>query len=185
MLTGLDVTVADAEFHVVHVGVVDADRGIEIVGILIARRVVADRLAFRVFLFELGPALADVEVAARGLAEVKNVRIRFAEPARAGDHEFPVVVVDEELHVLAEAAGRAECRHGLPVRLAALELGCQLCLRAVAAAVEPGGELGRAVLAHVAVLELAVAEEADLVAAEVAVFLIKKAHSHSFLIGDV
>lgn len=184
LLAGFDVAVADAELHVVHVGVVDADRRVEVVGVLVARRVVADGLAFGVFALELVAALADVEVAARDLVVVEDIRIRLAELARTRHHELAVILVDQELHVFAEASGRVESGDSLLVGLAALELGGQVCFGAVAAVVEPGGELGGAVFAHVAVLELAVAEQADLVAAEITILLVKKAHRYSFPAGE-
>ncbi len=43
----------------------------------------------------------------------------------------------------------------------------------MASLTEPGRELGSALLAHVAVLELLVAEQADLVSAEITILFVK------------
>ena len=179
-LAGLDVAVGDAELHVVDVGMVDADRRVEVVGILVAGRVVADALALGVFGLELGAALADAQIAAARLGEVKNIRIVLLVVVGGGDHELPVDLIDHKLGVFAQFPGRAKSCNRRLIGFARLQLLGEGLFGAVAALVKPGRELGRAVLAHIAVLELPIAQKPDLVSTKIAVFLVKESHSRSF-----
>ena len=63
--------------------------------------------------------------------------------------------------------------HGGLVSLAVGQLLLNIAHGAVSPLAEPRGELGGTVLAEVAVFKLAVAEQADLVVADTAVFRIK------------
>ena len=86
-------------------------------------------------------------------------------------------LVYQHLPTLAVGAGDAELGGSAPVLFPVSKLLFDVLHRGVAALAEPRRELFRAVLAEIAVLELAIAEQADLLAADVAVLFIKQSHA--------
>lgn len=83
------------------------------------------------------------------------------------------ILVQQHLGTLTQSTGGAERGYpgliGLPVGQLLLDLRH----RALAAVAEPGGELGGTFLAQIAVLQLAVAQQPDLAAADRAFLFIK------------
>ena len=169
--------VVEAEAHLVKIGVIDGNDDVKVVGILIAGRDVADFLAVRVLAHLLGAALVDVHAAAGQRRVVQNIRVGVRQVAGAGDGEPAVLLVQQKLPVLTVGAGGAELRRPFPVLLTVGKLLLDLAYGGVAALAEPRRELFRTVLAEIAVLELAIAEQADLLTADVAVFFIKQSHA--------
>lgn len=72
-----------------------------------------------------------------------------------------------------------------PVFLPVGQLPLDVLHRRAAAVTEPGRELLRAVLTEVAVFQFLIAQQSDLLAADVAVFLIKQSHNSFLLLFSV
>ena len=92
-----------------------------------------------------------------------------------------MLLVQQDLTILAVGAGGAELGRPAPVFLPVGQLPLDVLHRRAAAVTEPGRELLRAVLTEVAVFQFPIAQQSDLLAADVAVFFIKQSHS-SFLL---
>ena len=92
-----------------------------------------------------------------------------------------MLLVQQDLTILAVGAGGAELGRPAPVFLPVGQLPLDVLHRRAAAVTEPGRELLRAVLTEVAVFQFLIAQQSDLLAADVAVFLIKQSHN-SFLL---
>ena len=133
-------------------------------------------MAFLVLGLKFGAALLDLQRAAGGLREIQDIRIGFFQIARACHDKLLVILIQQKLHVIADGPRGRKVPDRVLVLLAIGELLRDLRLRAVAPLAEPGRELGRALLAHVAVFKFPVAQKADLTSAEVAIFLIKQTH---------
>ena len=165
-----------AELDLVEIRIVDIDDDAEIIIIGIVGRDEADVFAVLILPLDLMAGFIDVEMAARHVAVRKHVRVGGDQIAGGGHHELAGILIEQDLRVVADGPGRVEGGDGRFVGLAVIELGLDLSLCAVPALAEPGRELERAVLAHVAVLQLFVAQQSDLPAAEVAEFFIEKTH---------
>ena len=155
-----------------------ADDRMEFVGILISRRIVADGLSGAVGSSDLGSVLLDVEVTALRLREIENVRVRGGNIFCRSNHELSCIVVDQELRAcIAESSRRVKrCDRAL-VLLTISQLLVNIRFRAVTTLGKPRGKFACAVLTHVRVLELFVAQKTDLIAAKITEFLIKKSHN--------
>ena len=155
------------------------DRHVEIVGILIARRVVADFLSFGVLALELMLALVDIERAARHLGKVHDIRVDAAPVACARSQPLPLVLIEVDLHVAADGLGRVKRSDLLFVGFTVCKLLFDLLDRTSTAIAKERGELVCAILAQIAILQLAVAQKPDLVTAYVTVFLVKQSHKYA------
>ena len=173
---GVHRAAVEVKRHIVKIRVVDAHRHLEIVGILVARRIVAHGLAVHGAL-HLAAVLADVQITAGRLRKIEDIGVAGRKVTAPVHREFARAVVDIELGAaLAEGARAVERRRLCLIFFTVGKLLFYLLHRGMTAFVEPRRKLFGAVLAEIAVLELAVAEQADFVAANVAIFFIKKSH---------
>ena len=147
------------------------DGHVHVVVDVVARRVVALRMAFVVFPSKLAACLANFGIAACDLGKVHDVGVCVAPTGIARDDEALRVLVEHHLHVAAERARDVELGHLLPVGLAVLKLLGDLLDGARASVAEERRKLARALLAQVAVFKLAIAQKPDFAAADAAGFL--------------
>ena len=161
------------EADLAEIGIVDVDHDVEIVGIGIPFGIEALPLSILIPVFDLRPALVDVQLAAGHIGEGQHIRIGLLPISGGGDHKQTRILVQQHLGTLTQSTGGAKRGYlgliGLPVGQLLLDLRH----RALAAVAEPGGELGGAFLAQIAVLQLAVAQQPDLAAADRAFLFIK------------
>ena len=115
--------------------------------------------------------LVDVQIASGYLGVIQYVRIGLGKVAGRCDHELLGVLVKQDLGPVAERLGRMERRDRVLVLLAVGKLFLDLSYRRTASLAEPGRKLGCAVFAEITVLELPVAEQADLLSAYITEFL--------------
>lgn len=131
---------------------------------------------------ELAPVLVHVQTAAGELGVIENIGILRRQIPRPRHGEPAVRVVKEHAPLLAQLLRDPELRRFLPILLAIGKLSLDLVHRGVPPLRKPRREPSRAGFAAVAVLQLTVAEQPDLFAADIAVFLIKK--SHCYLLSE-
>ena len=81
---------------------IDVDDAVDVVLVLIARRIVADAVAFRVRGLLLVFVFINVDVAAGNLIEGKDIRIFRRVVTGRRDHERAVVLVKQQLFVRTE-----------------------------------------------------------------------------------
>ena len=146
------------EAHFVKVRVVDENGDVEIVGVFIARRVVADLLAVLILPHKLRAALVNVEITAGHVCKVQNIRVCLSQISCSCYHKFPRVLVKKHFGVRAECSGRVEGRHPFPVLLPIGKLRLDFFDGAAAPVRKPGRELFGTVFAEIAVFQLAVAK---------------------------
>ena len=170
----LKARVVGLEGDLVEVRAVDVYNDPHVVLNLVARWIVARRGAVGLLLAQLGLELANLRRTACDLVECNHIRIHVA-PARGGrDDDGPRVVVDEHLGAGAQRTGGVERGHAALVLRTIKELLANLLHRALPALVKKRGELSGALLAQVAIGELAVPHEANLAAAYVTALFFKQ-----------
>ena len=169
--------VGDGPAHPVKVRMIDKSLHTERVGILIARRIIADRLAFRVLGHQFMAVLVDVQIAAGDLPELQDIRVGLGKLRGGCHHEFLRILIDQQAGIFPDAARRMEGRNRFPVLLPIGQLLGNFLFGTLPSLTEPGGELCGTVLAHIPVFQLFVPEQADFRAAEIACFLVKQSHN--------
>ena len=65
----------DLKAHFVEVGVVDEYGDVEVIGVFIARRIVADLIAVLILTREFRTALVNIKIAAGHVCKVQNIRV--------------------------------------------------------------------------------------------------------------
>ena len=133
------------------------DLDVKVIGILVAGRIVAHLFAVLPLPLDLGPALVDVQVTAGDVGKGQHIRVGLGQIPGGSHHEGPGVLVQQDFGLLTQGTGGTEGRHLLLVGFPVFQLLLNLLHGGVPAVVKPRGELGRAGLAHVAVLQLSVA----------------------------
>ena len=107
--------------------------------------------AVLVLALELRAALIDVEIAARHVRKIQNIRVGLRKISGSRHHEFPRVLVKKHFGVRAECSGRMEGRHPFPVLLPIGKLRLDLLDGAAAPVREPRRELFGTVFAEIPV----------------------------------
>ena len=180
LLAGADRTGIQQELHIVKVGVIDPHGTVEVIGILVAGRIVAHLLAV-LRLFLLGTALVDVQIHIQHLIQANNIRVGGRIVSGIAHHESPGILIQDDPVVLADASGGIKGSERLLVLLPVGELLLNLLHRAASAFGKPWRKLRRTVLAEISVRKLPVSQKANLLAADITVFLIKKSHNTQLL----
>ena len=138
--------------------VVDEYGDVKIIGVFIARRIVADLFAVLILALEFRTALVNIKIAAGHVCKVQNIRVGFHEISGPCHHEFPRILVKKHFSVRAECSGRMECRDLFLILLPVGKLCPDFFDGAVAPVREPRGELSGAVFAEISVFQLAVSK---------------------------
>ena len=148
---------------------IHVDVELEVVFVFIARRIVADGLAFGILGVEFVLVFLDLHGHVPDIGEADQIRIGFF-PFRIeiGYDEASVRFVDVELVVIADDPGRIEGSQFLLVLFPVFQLFLDGVHAGPLSSGKPWRELRSAVLAHVSVIQLAVAQKLDFLAADVA-----------------
>ena len=120
--------------------------------------------------------LLDLIACAADLGDLDDVGVFCSVIALSADYELALRIVDINLGVVAEHAGRVEVVEVLSVLLTVGELIFYFLKGGFFTSREKRRQLARALAADISVLKLSVAEKSDLLAANIAVFLFKKSH---------
>ena len=155
------------------------DHDIEIIGVGIATGREALALTFGVPVLDLRLALLDIQLAAGHVGKRQHVWVGLLEISGGCHHEEAGILVQQHLGALSQGSGHAKRRDLLPVCLPVGQLLPDFLHGALAAVTEPGGELGGAAFAQIAVLQLAVAQESDLTAADRTLLFFKQLSKES------
>ena len=138
LFTDLDAAVRKSKFHLVKIGMVDADDRVEFVRVFITRRIVADRMSVAVGSSDLGSMLLHIEVTANRLREIQNIRVRRVDIFCRGNHELSGIIVDQELRArVAESSCGIKSSHGRLILFTIFKLFIDVCLCAVTALGKP------------------------------------------------
>ena len=161
------------------VGRIDGEIHGDLVAVVVARGIVGYALALAVLSVDLGAVLLNLIAGVGYLRKIDQVGVLGAVVALPADDKFSLCVVDIYLRSAAVNAVGAEAVEVLPVLLPVSELLLDVLDSRFFSAREEGRKLAGALAADVAVLYLAVAEQTDLFAADIAVFFVKKSHFYS------
>ena len=155
---------------------IDGDVDVEVIGVFITRGIVVLILAIGIFVSQFIPCFVDVQTAASDVSEIQHIRIGLSPVSGGGDHKLARILVQQHFGTLAKGTGGVELGDFLLIGFSVGQLLLDLCHRALAAVTEPGRELFGALLAQVAVLQLPVAQQSDLFAADIAILFAEKSH---------
>ena len=161
------------------VGRIDGEIHGDLVAVVVARGIVGYALALAVLSVDLGAVLLNLIAGVGYLRKIDQVGVLGAVVALPADDKFSLCVVDIYLRSAAVNAVGAEAVEVLPVLLPVSELLLDVLDSRFFSAREEGRKLAGALAADVAVLYLAVAEQTDLLAADIAIFFVKKSHFYS------
>ena len=131
-------TGVELEAYFVKVRVVDEYGDVEVIGVFIARRIVADLLAVLILAHEFRTALVNIKIAAGHVCKVQNIRVCLLQISCSCYHKLSRVLVQKHLGVRAERPGGVERRNLLPVFLTVGKLRLDLLDGAAAPVGKPG-----------------------------------------------
>ena len=161
---------------------------VEVVGIGISLGAETLTVALLVLILNFCLILINVQCAAGHIGKGQHVGVGALPVPGRGDQEGPGILVQNHLGALAQSAGGVKRRHFLLVGLPILQLGLDVLHGTLPPLAEPRGELSRTVLAAVSVLQLAVAQQPDITAADGALLFVKqfsKQSHNDFLLANL
>ena len=150
------------------------DHTVEFIGVLIAGRVIADGFSVLILCFQLIAVLLDVAFKADEGRSVNDIRIPFGQLIPLCHSKGTGGVIDDEkLIAVSVAAAFLKGGYSLLIFLPIGQLRFDISQSGMTSVIKPGRKLPRAVFAEIAVLQLAVAQQTDLLPADITSFLIK------------
>ena len=169
--------VGQLELDLAEIGRVDVDLDREFVCILITGRGVGNALALGIGTVNLRAVLLNLKAGVLNLRKRDDIGVLLAEIIAAAHDKAALRIVDIDLGFSAEGTHGIEAVQVLAVLLAVGNLLLDILDGGFFSAGKEGRKLLNTARAHIAVLDLAVAEQADLLAADIAIFLVKKSHN--------